>query len=309
MVNMTHEDPGALNDRPVLGSLAKRLPWMLGFSLLITIVIYNLVLSGQIKRNYLDLNVLSSEQLHELGPVYADAGAEHVDFLDQSIEQINRREYALLLKVLYPEHSLDKALARAKRELADAVDPGQVGDNMEEIAKAVIHKVGRESHEYFLRGEKFLKNPLPLQIGAEYVPKEVLRDIDRELDAFHMLVKDRLNASALISLDVALDGAKDACVDSRRVYLKLVRSIAQYDNEKKINRFIADLRKAHRFAKECSERADLDDDAKRDLFAGRARNMGLRADVLKPLLAGDFVTVCLILDKAKTKVLLAMKGM
>ena len=307
MVNMTHEDSGATNDRPVLGSLAKHWPWMLGLSLLITITIYNLVLSGQIKRNYLDLNVLSSELLHEVGPVYVNAGEEHVDFLDQSIEQINRREYALLLKVLYPEHSLDEALARAKRELEDAVDPGQVAENKEELAKAAIQKVGRESHEYFLRGEKFLKNSLPLQIGAEYVPKEILRDIDKELDAFHVLVKDRLNDNSLISLDVALDGAKDACVDSRKVYLKLVRSISQYDNEEKINRFISDLRKAYIFAKKYSERSDLDD-ATRNLFAGRARNMGLRADVLKPLLAGDFVTVCLILDKAKTQVLLAMKG-
>ena len=187
--------------------------WMIGVSFLITGILYGLtdvIFADLVRQNTLDINALTTELLYEAGP-YANARQKQVDFMEDYIDHIEQKNWALLLRVLYPEYSLDKALAKAKKEL-EAV--GVNGELTEEEAQKAIRKAALASHEIYLLGRKYPRSPIS-GIKFEDVSNETLKDLDEKLDAFHELVGN-LDAG---NLEAAVYIARKACIDSRIIYL------------------------------------------------------------------------------------------
>lgn len=274
--------------------LVKHPFWMICATAVITVVLSSLtviVLPEIVRHNAYDINILSLELLYERGPDYVRAGEQYIEFMEEFREHFEQRKFATLLRVLYPEYSLDRALVKAKKELGIAIKGG------EKETKKGIYQAGLSSHQYYLLVKKFPLSTVEWLRSEDLSGSTTLKDLDLQFDAFH----EDVNNIDIRTLETAVYGCRKACIDSRRIILALFLARLSCDNEEKIQRFLNDLIRARDISETCAQKEEYR--SKRKLFSGRVTNMNIRIRVLEPLLTGDMHKVCDILNEEKVKVL------
>jgi hypothetical protein len=261
-------------------------------SVIIAIILYirvDIVFAEHIRQNMPSINILALEQLNEHGPNYVEAGEQHIKFMEELREKV---EIGIILRVLYPEYSLEKALEKAEKELDIAIKAGEEG------AKRGIYQVGLLSHQYYLLAKKFPRSPIKWS-KSEDLPETTLKELNHMLEKFS---KD-VNNIDIRTAETAVTRCRNACIDSRKIIVKLLSVYYSYRDKEKIQRFLNDLTRARDISNICAQKKDKDFQDERELFEGRYKNMDIRSRILVPLLEGNMHRVCEIINEEKTPLL------
>ena len=278
--------------KEMFSPLAKHPIWMLCLSAVITVVSYGLVnaaLAGLVSQNTEDINLLSTELLFEVGPDYDGpdgAGKEQMEFIATYKNHLERKPFAAILQLLYPDYSFSKALAKVQEELNIEVKGKK--------AKAGIYRAGLRSHQLYKTGKEFSRSPI---LTAWFKPKGSALKLDNELDAFNGLVDKFVDTQ---TMEAAWPKCRQVCIDSRKNFLKLYLGRLNY-NKEKATRFLKDLERARDFAQSCSQKEGYEE--KWQKFSDRARNIGIRARALTLMLADDMEALCAFLNQEKEKLI------
>ena len=259
-------------------------------SIIIAAVLYlytglNTGLAEVVRQNSYPIHMLSTELLIELGPDYVDESERYVAMIEQYTRHMERRDYAVLLRLLRPRYSPEKVLASTRKALENAVT--------EEEAKNAIRQAGLISNQLYMLGNGFPRSPIAW-FESEVVSDRLLSDLDNAFDEFHEQV-DKLE-DAQTQKD-AEDRCRAACRVSRKALLLLFLARLGYDNEeKKIERFLSDIEQALI----CTEGFAEKYKSNWELFSKRVESMEFRADVVRAMLDNDMDKVCTLLSE-KTK--------
>lgn len=255
--------------------LTKHTFWTIAASVIIGIALYvgvDIRLAEVVRQNSFPIHILAAEQLIELGPNHAYESGQHANMINQYIEHLERRDYAAILRILYPEYSPKKALASAFSDLEKAAN--------EEEAKKAIWQAGLASNKLYMRSKRFPRSPIRW-FESEVVSDRLLMVLDNAFDTFHELVDE---LEKVQNQEAAVEKCKDSCRESRRVLLLLALARLGYDNkEKKIERYIRDVEKSRDLVMLFEEKYK----SEQKLFSDRAKNMNLRAEVAKAMLDND----------------------
>lgn len=282
----------------------KRLIWMVLASIITAVTLYlhtgiNTGVAEVVRQNSHPIHILSAELLMELGPDYAKASKDHEEMMQRYIGHMERRDYTVILRILYPEYSPEKSLASVMEALEKAVqdDKDVSEDKKEEQAKNAIRQAGLATNKLYILGTGFDQSPIQW-FESEVVSYRLLTDLNNEFDAFHELPGGFKNIQ---TLDAAVDICRETCIVSRRAMRLLFLARLGYDNkEKKIERFLSDLKQARNFAWNCATTKKYI--SKQRLFNERAENMDFRAAVVDALLGKDMTSVCeIVSDKIQEK--------
>jgi len=245
--------------------------------LLIGIVLLSFIniaigLAELVRHNSYPIQILAAEQIIELGPDFTDESKRYSDVIKQYIEHLEQRDYAAILRILYPEYSPKKVLSPAMQALKDA--------KTKEEARKTIRQAGLVSNQLYMRSERFPRSPIRW-FESEDVPDWLLTDLEKAFDTFREQVDKLENVQ---TLEAAEHECRTACRYSRRTLLLLYLARLGYDNEeKKTERFLRDVERARYLALLYAERYK----SKQKLFSDRARNMNLRTEVVEAMLAND----------------------
>lgn len=253
--------------------------WTILISLIIGIAFYisvDIVTAEIVRQNSYPLNMLAAEMLIEHGPNYADESKKYAKLIEECYtEHLEKRDYATMLRILYPSLSPQKTLASTKQALEKAAVKGN-----EEDAKNTIYQAGKAINQLYLLSERFPRSPIKW-FESEEVPEWLIKKLDNAFDTFHDHMDELNNAQ---NVNEATDRCRRGCRYSRRALLLLYLARLGYDNkEQKIERFASDLRRAIDLAHHFSETYT----SEQVLFCERFENMEIRAKVVEALLDND----------------------
>ncbi len=253
-------------------------------SVIIGIALYVFVdieLAELVRQNSHPLQLLATEQLIELGPNYTGESIRYAEIIDQYYtKHLEQRHYAAAaLRVLYPNLSPQKALASTREALEKST---------KEEAKETIWQAGITSYRLYKLCKRFPRSPIE-RFKSEDLPDWLETALEKAFEKFHEQVNKLENAQ---TLDAAENECKTACRYSREALILLSLARLGYDNKEKIESFQSDIERATYLAKSFAKRAELEkDEKKQKVFSGRAKNMGIRADVVGSMLANDMDSV------------------
>lgn len=247
-------------------------------SLLIGIGLYisvDIVTAEVVRQNSYPLNMLAAEMLIEHGPDYAEDSKRYADLIEECYTaHLEKRNYATMLRVLYPSLNPQKTLVSTQEALEKAAECN------DEEAKQVIYQAGKAINQLYLLSEKFPRSPVKW-FESEEVPKWLLEKLDNAFDTFHDHINELNNVQ---NVKEAKDRCRRGCRYSRRALLLLYLARLGYDNkDQKIERFATDLQKAIELARHFSETYT----SEQILFCDRIENMEIRAKVVDALLDND----------------------
>lgn len=266
-------------------------------SVIIGIALYVFVdieLAELVRQNSHPLQLLATEQLIELGPNYTGEGKRYAEIIDQYYTRhLEQRHYAAgALRVLYPSLSPRKALAFVKGTLKKAAK----GEEAEEA----IWQAGMATNRLYELCKRFSRSPI-VRFESEDLPGWLEKALEKAFTDFHEQVIKLEDAQ---TLEAAEEECKTACSYSREALIRLSLARLGYDDEERIKSFQRDLERATRLAQKFAERAKREkDEERRAVFSGRNRNMGIRVDVAKAMLANDMDSVAKRLDEEIKRVL------
>jgi hypothetical protein len=213
----------------------------------------------------------------ELGPEFVHDSNEYAEMIEQYYNKyLEQRNYAVILRLLYPEYSPKKALESALSDLEEA-------DNKEE-AKNAIRQAGLAGNRLYMRSKRFPHSPVRW-FESEDLPQWLLKSLEKSFEKFHKQANELESAQ---TLDTAEDKCRAACRGSRKALLLLSLAHLGYDNEEKIKIFQDEVERARDLALIFAKRAgEKKDEIKKKIFEDRARNMNIRAEVVDAMLDND----------------------
>lgn len=258
-------------------------------SVIIGIALYvgvDIGLAELVRQNSYDMHMLAAELLTESGPKFTDASIEHSKMLSRYTEHLEERQFALLLRVLYPTYSPKKVLASATQTLKDAAN--------EEAARKAIWKAGAQSNQLYMAGKRFSLSPFAW-FESEDLPARLLADVN---DAFSMsremvsrLEKEQTRANALAT-----------CRANRKTVLLLYLGRLASDQARirgDTTEFLDIVTRAHKYTTIVADK-QKDEKAKQDILEW-AESESRRAKISKAMLVNDMDTVCELLKEAIEK--------
>lgn len=252
-------------------------------SLIIGIALYVLVdikLAELVRQNSHPIQLLATEQLIELGPNYTGESKRYAEIIDQYYtKHLEQRNYATILRILYPTLSPQKALASTREALDKAT---------KEEAKEAIWQAGLTSNRLYKLCKRFPRSPIE-RFKSEDLPDWLETSLEKAFEEFHEQVNKLENTQ---TLDAAENECKTACRYSREGLILLSLAQLGYDNKEKIKSFQNDIERATSLSQSFAKKAELEEDEKKQkVFTGRAKNMGIRVDIVKAILDNDMNSV------------------
>jgi hypothetical protein len=238
-------------------------------------------LAELVRQNSYSIHILASEMIIELGPDLTYESKIHAKMIKQYTEHLEQRQFASILRVLYPECSPKNALASVLSDLEKATN--------NEEAKKAIWQAGVASGKLCLRSNRFPRSPIKW-FKYEDLPDWLEADLEEAFDTFHEQV-DKLEKVQILDVNDAVTVYRDGCKSSRKALLLLSLARLGYKNgEKRIERYLDDLKQAHEKVLLFAGTEKFK--SQQNLFSDSAFNMNLRIKIVEAMLDNDIDRAC-----------------
>jgi len=255
-------------------------------SVIIGIVLYVLVnigLAEVVRQNSYDIHMLASEMIIELGPNLTYESKTHAEMIRRYAEHLEQRQFAGILRVLYPKYSPMNSLTSVLSGLEKAVK------GKEEEAKKAIWEAGLASDELYERGKMFPESPYKW-FKSEGPEDLLLTDLNMALTESSKLVNK-------LEKEQTVEAAIASCRSNRKTILLLFLARLSYDNEEKIKSFQKEVEQA----RDCTKllaKENVKDKEKQEWIYEIARSEDRRVKILEAMLVNDMDKVCQLLREA-----------
>jgi hypothetical protein len=246
----------------------------------------NIGLAEVIRQNSYPIHLLASEQLNELGPCFIGEGGRHVEMIKKYTKHLERRQLAVLVRVLYPKYSPKKMFASVLPALEKAVE-----EQDDEMAKKAIWRAGEATNKLYMRGKRFPWSPIDW-FNSEDLPNWLLTDLNNAFVESHKLVNK-------LKSDQTQEAAIEACVANRRTILLLFLARLGYDDQKTIREFLSDVKLSYDYTNAVADKEENKETKEEILKVARSENR--RVKILEAMLANDMDKVCDLLREAIEK--------
>lgn len=267
--------------------LTKHPFWTVSASVIIGIAFFicvDILFAEVVRQNSYDMHMLATEQLNELGPGFANESKQYAEMIRRYTEHLEQRNFAPLLRLLYPAYSPKKTLA--------SLLPSLEGVEDEEEAKKAIWQAGITSNQLYKLGKRFPRSPIEW-FKSEVVSDQLLTDLDNALSKSTKLTSKLEN-------DPNRDAAIAACRANRKAILLLFLARLGYDNKEKIECFLSDVERARDCTLLLAERTVKNKRDQKFLY-DTARSEERRVKILEAMLDNDMDRVCELLREAIEK--------
>jgi len=261
---------------------------MFGICLIIAVVLYavvNIGLSEIVHQNSFDMHMLAAEMLTEVGPNFTDESRDHARMIRLYVDHLDQREYVGVVKLLYPAYDYKRVLEPRLQALEEAT-------NNEEARYAIL-QAGVQAKRLYSIGSRFSRSPFRFRwFKSEDLQDWLLKSLEDALAEAHEAVNK-------LEEEGTKNNALAACRANRRSVLRLSLTRLGYDNKEKIEKFLRDIKRAHKYTMiVATEQTDEKD--KKEVLSW-ADSEGRRAKIVEKLLANDIDGACDLLREAIEK--------
>jgi len=254
-------------------------------SVIIGLALYygvDIKLAEVVRQNSYDMHMLAAEMLSESGP-YVNAINQHAEMVHLYSERLEERQLAVILQVLYPEFSPERALASASKELEKATK--------EEEARKAIWQAGMEINQFYAKSRRFPMAPVKW-LESEDLPDWLLKDIDDAINESHrrvdMLENEQTRESALAS-----------CEANRKTILVLFLGRLGSNKEEirgKIQDFLSVAEQAEKYKRIVANKEEYVENKQQILKWAHSEQR--RVKIAEAMLENDMERVCHLLTEA-----------
>lgn len=258
-------------------------------SLIIGLAFYlgiDIGLAEMVRQNSYDMHMLAAELLTDSGP-YTHARSEHAEMVKRYTEHLEDRHLAVLLRLLFPTLSPEKALASASKGLDKA--------EKEKEAKEAIWQAGMVSNRLYLLGMRFPRSP-SAWFDSEVIPEQWLEDLDCAL-------AESRKAIGKLQEEQTPNRALESCTANRKTILLLFPVARLGSNREEIKGKIEEFRKvvvqAEKYTRIVANKKENIEN--REQILEWADSEQRRVEISKAMLDKDMERVCELLTEAIEK--------